>query len=72
MESQLKWFRITQELYNVAKDLFTVSNNMKNGIPLASDDVLNKIGEKLARYESFINMNVEDLLSDNVADYSIF
>ena len=50
MESQLKWFRITQELYNVAKDLLNASRSLSQGIPLSEPDLLNKRGEKLARY----------------------
>lgn len=44
---------------------------MQNGEPIADETLVQKIGKKLNKYESFINMNIEDLISENV-DFSLF
>lgn len=71
IESQSKWFKITQEFYNIASTLLEVCERMQNGEPLADETLIQKIGKKLNKYESFINMNIEDLISENV-DFSLF
>jgi hypothetical protein len=38
---------------------------------MSDPTLVEKIGKKLNKYESFINMNIEDLISENV-DFSLF
>lgn len=71
MESQSKWFKITQEFYNMANSLKDVCTKIQNNQPLDDPTIIQKIGKKLSKYESFVKMNIEDLISENV-DFSLF
>ena len=42
MESQMKWFRIAQELHNVAKDLLNSGKLLAEGLPLPDENFLKK------------------------------
>jgi hypothetical protein len=71
MESQTKWFQITQEFFNISSNLLTIADNLKKGVPLDNEEVLENIKKKVAKYESFVNTNIEDLISENI-DFSLF
>lgn len=61
-DSQNKWFRLIQEIYNVAMDVYNAAISLSNGIPLSDPQFLAKRGEKLERYKGFLSLNMEDLL----------
>jgi hypothetical protein len=58
MESQTKWFQITQEFFNISSNLLNIADNLKKGIPLENDEILENIRKKVRKYESFVNANI--------------
>lgn len=50
MESQTKWFKITQEFYNMASSLRDACVKLQNNVPLDDPTVVDKIGKKLSKY----------------------
>jgi hypothetical protein len=50
MESQSKWFKITQEFYNMASNLRDACVKLQNNQILDDPSVVDKIGKKLNKY----------------------
>lgn len=55
----------------MASSLRDICAKIQNNQPLDDPSVIEKIGKKLSKYESFVKMNIEDLISENV-DFSLF
>jgi hypothetical protein len=55
----------------MASSLKDACVKLQSNIPLDDPTVVDKIGKKLSKYESFVKMNIEDLISENV-DFSLF
>jgi hypothetical protein len=40
MESQQKWFKITQQIYNITDDILGVCRRLQEGIPLQDPEIV--------------------------------
>lgn len=50
MESQTKWFQITQQIYSITDEILGVCKKLQEGVPLAEPDIIEKIAAKLGKY----------------------
>lgn len=50
MESQTKWFQITQQIYAITDEILIISKKLQGGIPLEDPEVVDKIALKLGKY----------------------
>lgn len=55
----------------MASNLKDICTRQQNNLTQNDSTNVDKIGKRLSKYESFIQMNIEDLISDNV-DFSHF
>lgn len=62
MESQKKWFQITQQIYSITDEILSVCKKMKDGVPLNEPDIIEKISLKLGKYEKFMKMKIEEII----------
>jgi hypothetical protein len=58
MESQTKWFQITQQIYTITDEILGVCRKLQAGGSLQDPDIVEKISQKLSKYEKFIKMNL--------------
>ena len=73
MESQTKWFQITQQIYSITDEVLGVCRKLQAGIPLPDPEVVDRIAAKLAKYEKFIKINWEQVISSSEPiDMSVF
>ena len=73
MESQSKWFQITQQIYYITDEVLTVCKKLQAGTELEDPDIVDRIAEKLSKYEKFISMNFKQVVaSAEPIDFSVF
>jgi hypothetical protein len=73
MESQTKWFQITQQIYNITDEVLSACKKLQAGIELPDPGIVDRTAEKLAKYEKFIKINWEQVISSNEPiDMSVF
>ena len=58
MESQTKWFQITQQIYSITDEILSVCKRLQSGVPLQDPEIVDRIAQKLSKYEKFIKMNL--------------
>lgn len=73
MESQTKWFQITQQIYSITDQILGVCKKLQSGIPLPDPEIVDRISQKLGKYQKFIKMNLEQVVaSSQPIDISLF
>jgi hypothetical protein len=72
MESQTKWFQITQQIYSITDEILTVCKKLQEGVPLSEPDIIEKISLKLGKYERFMKMKIEEIIEGENFDFSVF
>jgi hypothetical protein len=50
MESQTKWFQITQQIYSITDEILGVCKKLQSGIPLPDPEIVDRISQKLSKY----------------------
>ena len=71
MESQTKWFQITQQIYSISDEILGVCRGLQAGNQPADANVVEKIAQKLGKYEKFMKMDLEQMISADI-DFSVF
>ena len=73
MESQTKWFQITQQIYHITDEILGACKKLQAGEPLDDPQIVEKVSEKLGKYEKFIKINWEQVItSPEPVDMSLF
>jgi len=50
MESQTKWFQITQQIYNITDEILGTCKKLQAGVELPDPGIVDRTAEKLAKY----------------------
>eukprot|EP00357_Protocruzia_adherens_P001238 CAMPEP_0115041492 /NCGR_PEP_ID=MMETSP0216-20121206/45553_1 /TAXON_ID=223996 /ORGANISM="Protocruzia adherens, Strain Boccale" /LENGTH=918 /DNA_ID=CAMNT_0002423127 /DNA_START=224 /DNA_END=2980 /DNA_ORIENTATION=- len=68
IESQTKWTNFTRDILNLAKDLLKSIKRARRGYPI-QDQTIQLVSEKIHRYGTFLNMNMDDLTMTSHSQY---